>query len=169
MPLLSHPLDLMMLEAGKVTIASKCVNELPIRNICSEADVNSGMFNYYFSSKENFYFSLIESIYNELFAYVDAVFNLNDNAILQLKNCLDRMIEFTAIKDNLMLSIYYDILLLNKSLIAGISKIFTQKSMLIDLIENCRKEEYFTKNFRHWIIDMITSLKNLPRLLKKNV
>lgn len=137
-------IDLRMIDAGRKIIETEGVDAVTIRNVCSVAAVNSGLFNYYFSTKENFFIKLLYNIYEEFYELYNINNNKNVDPLLKLRYCLDKLLEFAIDKEKLIVSIFYDILLKNKNLLEKLKTDYLGKHILVQIIQECLDAGCFT-------------------------
>lgn len=60
--------DKKLLEHGYKLLIKNGASKLSIRDVCNEANVNLGMFNYYFGSKNKFIEKILNNIYDDFFS-----------------------------------------------------------------------------------------------------
>ena len=70
----SKRMDLKLLKTGRKHFIKNGISGLSVRQIAKEANVNLGMFNYHFGSKENFVRQLLQSEYEKFFNALNSEF-----------------------------------------------------------------------------------------------
>lgn len=135
--------DQKMLNAGFRLLAKDGVNGLTVRNVCKEARVNLGMFNYYFKTKEKF----IETLYLELqrkveeFVDVDSV--CNQSSIERLKHTLYKLAMYSNENRQLTTIMLFDGLVQFKKYQKYVENGVVPKfDFLVPLIRECKKDGY---------------------------
>lgn len=143
----SRNLDKKLIELGKKRIVSEGIANLSIRQICLSADINLGMFYYYFKSKENFIKALFKSMNDDLAADFVAGSEKLATSRQKLKKVLfitaemmreRRGIIETMIKDvNIFDELYTEI---RREIYAKWLKFYG------DLVNECKKDGYLDKD-----------------------
>ncbi|MBC3872106.1 TetR/AcrR family transcriptional regulator [Undibacterium flavidum] len=72
MPRPSQNIDQTLLQSGRILFPQCGCCDLSLRALTEHAQVNMGMFHYHFRSKDNFLSILLQSMYDELFAQLQA-------------------------------------------------------------------------------------------------
>jgi AcrR family transcriptional regulator len=100
MAIMSRPsknIDNKLLGLGKKWMETRGLSSLNVRSICKSANVNLGMFVYYFKSKKNFLRIIVKNFFDDIEKeWVDLVVDISDpleklkKAILQQCNCIKR-------------------------------------------------------------------------------
>lgn len=148
----SSNVDIEMIKAGRMIIETEGVEAVTIRNVCNLACVNTGLFNYYFSTKENFFIKLLDNIHEEFSDFVkyDSVIPENEyknlDPLCKLRHSLNKMLIFVINKEKLMVSIFYDLLLKNQEILKKIGKHYFEKHIIVKLISECIDAGYFKTN-----------------------
>ncbi|MDR1026706.1 MAG: TetR/AcrR family transcriptional regulator [Lactobacillus sp.] len=105
----STNLDKKMLEAGVKIIIKDGVNGLTARNICKEADVNLGMFNYYFKSKDYYITLLYSLIHKDIEDFINVASMDDKPSLVKLKQTLSRLNEYTKKNPELSEAMFADV------------------------------------------------------------
>lgn len=105
--------DKKLIHEGRKLLILKGASSLSIREVALAADVNLGMFNYYFKTKENFIGLILGDIYNDFIADLE-MDDFGDELEL-LKNQMMVMAKFARNNRTLILSLFNDILSEEKS------------------------------------------------------
>lgn len=75
--------DKKLLIAGRKLLIKKGASKLSIREVCSLAKVNLGMFSYHFDDKNQFIEIILNEIYNEFIVNLESAENKNDLEALE--------------------------------------------------------------------------------------
>lgn len=139
-------LPLKLLNAGKQILLVG--GKLTVRKICEIAQVNVGLFCYYFSNKHNYFVQLLKMIYQELQEYLSATTKVTGNALTKLKAMLTGLEEFAAKHERLLLAINYDILLMDRKLLHEVARHFLKNELFLNLINECLVEKFFNTSLK---------------------
>lgn len=137
-------LDIDMIEAGKMILSNDGMNALTIQNVCSLANVNKGTFVYYFSSKKNFFLTILKNINQEFLDFLNKDLDIFEAPVLELRHCINKMLEFAEGKEKLILTIFYDLLLNKMNLRDAVILNFVENHILIGIIEKCQENGDFS-------------------------
>ena len=74
--------------AGRKLLREKGITGLNVREVCRVAGVNTGMFNYYFGSKDEFLKAVLKEMYAEFMLKFHAVTSVGGTPRERLKNAL---------------------------------------------------------------------------------
>ncbi len=88
MPRPSQNLDRKLLRAGRRHLTRRGSSRFSVRELCSEAGVNLGMFHYHFRTKETFIGTLLEEIYSPMFARLNLAALAEGDLIERLRSAL---------------------------------------------------------------------------------
>ena len=100
--------DKKLLQMGRKLIIKKGASQLSIREICDAADVNLGMFNYHFGSKEKFIEKILGDIYEEFLSHFELTESKSELDTLELQ--LNLLARFARDNRHLILVLLNDIL-----------------------------------------------------------
>ena len=100
--------DQKLLEKGRDLLLKKGASKLSIREICDAANVNLGMFNYHFGSKDHFIEKILSGIYEDFLSNFELTESKGDLATLELQ--LNIMAKFARDNRHLILVLLNDIL-----------------------------------------------------------
>ncbi len=101
--------DKKLLEHGYKLLIKNGASKLSIRDVCNEAKVNLGMFNYYFGSKNKFIEKILNNIYDDFFSNFQLV-EEKGSALGTLELQLTLMAKFARDNRHLILILLNDIL-----------------------------------------------------------
>jgi len=80
--------DLKLKAAGRQLLLEKGITGLAVREVCRRAGVNTGMFHYYFGSKEDFLHAVLKEMYAEFMLNFKAGVSAGGTPRQRLKNAL---------------------------------------------------------------------------------
>lgn len=80
--------DLKLKTAGRELLREKGITGLAVREVCRRAGVNTGMFHYYFGSKEDFLHAVLKEMYAEFMVNFKAGVSAGGTPRQRLKNAL---------------------------------------------------------------------------------
>jgi AcrR family transcriptional regulator len=133
--------DVKLIKAGLKLAKEKGLSGFSVRELCSKAKVNPGLFHYYFTTRETFNKAVLKELYGTL---------LNDLEISVPKNMppKDKLIavrarisEFIENNSSLLSSIVIDVFSGNKEMLSFIKENFTYHIRLaLSIIEECKSE-----------------------------
>jgi AcrR family transcriptional regulator len=87
----SKNIDQLLLHSGRNLYSLHGCAGLSVRQLCEHAGVNVGMFHYHFQSKNNFLNVLLQHLYEEVFAQVQAQVAQPSSALQRLRQALNRL------------------------------------------------------------------------------
>jgi len=165
--------DKKLLQAGKELIPVVSFSGLSIREVAKKANVNPGMFNYYFGTKERYIETLISEVYDEFFTKFKLESETGGDSFERLRNTLLAGAFF--IRDNRMLiePFLAEIVMGNKKLMEFARKNMTRHiGLILGLLSECRKDGYVTKASIFSVLPVLIGAVALPniavRILEKN-
>lgn len=100
--------DKKLFDQGRKLLIKKGASKLSVREVCENAGVNLGMFNYHFGSKDNFIESILMDIYESFLSDFQLV--ESDSKINTLELQLTLMAKFARDNRHLILVLLNDIL-----------------------------------------------------------
>ncbi len=165
--------DLKLLDAGRKLLIKKGASSLSIRELTTAADVNLGMFSYYFKTKDIFVKQLLENIYDE---FISAL-QLEDDStqpdpIILLRHQLMTIATFARDNRVLILSLLNDVLD-EQAVVQQFARTSMKKHFLIlaKTLKQCQQNKTVIKAPIPLLITHIVGglgLSNLvPELLKR--
>ena len=80
--------DIKLKAAGRELLREKGITGLAVREVCRRAGVNTGMFHYYFGSKEDFLHAVLKEMYAEFMLNFKAGVSAGGTPRERLKNAL---------------------------------------------------------------------------------
>lgn len=143
----SANLDKKMLDAGLKIIVKEGSKGLTARNICKKANVNLGMFNYWFKSKENY----ISILYNNMQAKMESFINIKavegENSIERLKYVLLKLTQFSEKHLLITRALLLDGMMDREEFKNYMDKgVIPRNDFLVDLIVEAKKDGYFRED-----------------------
>ncbi|HYX38706.1 MAG TPA: hypothetical protein VE954_36845 [Oligoflexus sp.] len=87
----SQNLDKVLIEVGKQMMSEGGITDLSIRQVCSRAKVNPGMFKYLFENRANFLRIIHEQLYDEFFNLMQEAADKESKSFDKLRTCLIAM------------------------------------------------------------------------------
>ena len=118
--------DLKLKAAGRRLLQEKGITGLGVREACRLAGVNTGMFHYYFGSKEEFLKAVLKEMYAEFMLHFKAGVSVAGNPRARLKNALVEVGKFARSVRNAAPMIFADIAHGNKAAFTFVSGNFTE-------------------------------------------
>ena len=85
----SKNIDQQLLLSGRALYPQHGCAGLSVRQVCEHAGVNAGMFHYHFQSKDNFLATLLQQLYDEVFAQLQAQAAHPGSALERLRQALN--------------------------------------------------------------------------------
>jgi AcrR family transcriptional regulator len=104
----SQNLDKVLIEFGKEMMSEAGVSGLSIRQVCSRAKVNPGMFKYHFENRANFLRIIHDQLYDEFFAFLQEAADKESNPLDKLRACIITMCRVCREKRKLFSSLILD-------------------------------------------------------------
>lgn len=139
----SANLDKKMLEAGVDIIINEGIEGLTARNICKYANVNLGMFNYYFKSKEYYISILYSGLHKQIEEYMNIASVSDKSSLVKLKHALLRLNQFAHEHQKLSTALFSDAFLQTKVYTEYLENgIIPQFDILINLIISAKEDGY---------------------------
>jgi AcrR family transcriptional regulator len=142
----SSDADIRLLKAGEVLVREKGFLGFSIRELCQKANVNLGMFHYYFKSKNDFGRKVFGTLYEDFFGKFEYRVLLGKTELENLEISLRDLSSF--VRDNGKIIMF----LLNDSLSGcQLTTEVIKKSIpkhagvIFDLIKKCMKKGYLAK------------------------
>ena len=141
MPRPASGMDLKLVEAGKKLVREKGLYGLSVREACRLAGVNTGMFHYYFGSKDEFVKTIVKDIYGEFFVKFKGGIASGSDSRQKLKNAIISVGKFARDARKVVPLFFADLIYGRKEVFALVKNNFTGHIVLIaGLIEKCQKE-----------------------------
>ena len=131
--------DLKLKEAGRKLLQEKGITGLSVRETCRVAGVNTGMFHYYFGSRDEFVKAVLKGMYAEFILNFKAGVSVAGHPRARLKNALIEVGKFARSMRGAAPMIFADLSYGNKDAFAFFSSNFTEHiSQLAALAGECR-------------------------------
>jgi AcrR family transcriptional regulator len=106
----SNNTDQLLLEAGLELLPETGCRGLSARKLSERAGVNLGMFHYHFKSKDNFIRTLLQQVYEQMFAELNAPPEQGESALHNLRRAVQVLGRFALRHRRLLLRILMDAL-----------------------------------------------------------
>lgn len=123
--------DKKIINAALKLLQKKGLNDLGIREVCREADVNTGLFNYYFGSKEKFMNVLLEAVYDEFIKKFRTSVPKGKDERDNLKIALCEAVKFISEKIDVLQPLLSDMISGNKKVFDYVVSHFTEHALYI--------------------------------------
>jgi len=133
--------DLKLKAAGKKLLQDKGITGLGVREACRLAGVNTGMFHYYFGSRDEFLKAILKEMYAEFMLSFKAGVSVTGTPRVRLKNALIEVGKFAHGVRNAAPMIFADLAHGRKEAFAFVSGNFTgHLRHIAALVRECRPE-----------------------------
>jgi AcrR family transcriptional regulator len=130
--------DLKLKAAGRKLLQEKGITGLSVREACREAGVNTGMFHYYFGSKDEFLHAVLKEMYAEFMLNFKAGVSVAGTPRARLKNALVEVGKFARGIRRAAPMVFADMAYGNKEAFAFFSGNFTEHiGQIAALAEEC--------------------------------
>lgn len=137
----SANLDKKLIQAGKKIISKEGSQGLTIPKICQTANVNLGMFNYHFKTRDNYISILYENIRCDMLNFLKLEEVSEENALNQLKHAMLRLCEYTKKHQKFMRFLIIDGLITYKEIKKYIDRgIVRRYSLVPNLISKAQED-----------------------------
>jgi len=134
-------MDLKLVEAGKKLVREKGLYGLSVREACRLAKVNTGMFHYYFGSKDEFVKTIVKDIYGDFFVKFKGGIASGADSRQKLKNAIVAVGKFARDARKVVPLFFADLIYGRKEVFALVKNNFTGHiSLIIELVEKCQQE-----------------------------
>ena len=131
--------DIKLMAAGRKLLLEKGITGLSVREACREAGVNTGMFHYYFGSKEEFLQAVLKEMYAGFMLNFKAGVSAAGTPRQKLKSALVELGRFALDVRKAMPMFFADMIYGKKEAFAFFSGNFTEHVRhLAALAEECR-------------------------------
>lgn len=118
--------DIKLKNAGRRLLQEKGITGLSVREACRLAGVNTGMFHYYFGSKEEFLQAILKEMYSEFMAHFKAGVSAGGTPRERLKNALIEVGRFALGMRRIAPMLFADLAHGKKEAFAFVSGNFTE-------------------------------------------
>lgn len=140
MPRPSRNTDRLLIRAGRELLARRGMSGLSVREVCSRAGVNLGMFHYHFKTKDEFARQVLQEMYEEFFARL----SLESSAGRpreRLERALNVVGRFARDNRTLILGLLQDAAAGHRPTLEFFARNFPRHvRIVLGLVEECRKE-----------------------------
>ncbi len=131
--------DLKLRRAGRRLLQERGLTGLSVRETCRKARVNTGMFHYYFGSREEFLRAVLKDIYAEFMENFKAVVSAGGTPRERLKNALIEVGRFARVMRGAAPVLFADMAYGNREAFGFLSSNFTEHmSHITTLARQCR-------------------------------
>ena len=158
--------DLKLKAAGRELLQEKGITGFSVREACRLAGINTGMFHYYFGSKDEFMKTILKEIYVEFMLNFKAGVSVAGIPRARLKNALLEVGKFARNVRNAAPMIFADIAHGNKDAFTFVRGNFTEHiSHIAALVEECRPGSAVKGRSTPFIIAVLVSVMIFPVLI----
>ncbi len=158
--------DIKLKNAGKRLLAEKGITGLSVREACRLAGVNTGMFHYYFGSKEEFLRAVLKEIYSEFIAHFKAGVSAAGTPRERLKKALIEVGRFAQGMRRIAPMLFADLAHGKKEAFAFVSGNFTEHIRCIAaLAAECRPSSAVKGHSLPFIIAALVPVMVFPVIL----
>lgn len=160
MPRKSNNLDKSMLRVGASMLRQKGVSSLSVREVAKKAGVNLGMFNYYFTDKNEFIRIILDDAYSAFIA------ELREYQTHSLEEVLFSMAKFSRNHNESILSLLGDVLTGEKNVVRFLRTNFTTHfTILFEVLKKHFDESGYKAKYLEHAFRYLISTIGLPNLL----
>ena len=158
--------DIKLKAAGRKLLQEKGITGLTVREACRVAGVNTGMFHYYFGSKDEFLKAVLKEMYAEFMLNFKAGVAVGGTPRARLKSALVEVGKFARSIRSAAPMIFADVAYGKKEAFAFVSGNFTEHIRHIAaLAEECRPESAVKERSVPFIIAALVSVMIFPVLI----
>ncbi|MBI4350680.1 MAG: TetR/AcrR family transcriptional regulator [Elusimicrobia bacterium] len=158
--------DLKLKAAGRKLLQEKGITGLSVREACRVAGVNTGMFHYYFGSKEEFLKAVLKEMYAEFMLNFKAGVAVAWTPRDRLRNALVEVGKFARSVRSVAPMIFADLAYGKKEAFAFVSGNFTAHIRHIAVLaEECRPESAVKGRSVPFLIVSMVSVMVFPMLV----
>ncbi|OGS12329.1 MAG: hypothetical protein A2234_07630 [Elusimicrobia bacterium RIFOXYA2_FULL_58_8] len=152
--------------AGRKLLQEKGITGLTVREACRVAGVNTGMFHYYFGSKDEFLKAVLKEMYAEFMLNFRAGVAVAGTPRARLKNALAEVGKFARSVRNAAPMIFADLAYGKKEAFTFVSGNFTEHIQHIAaLAEECRPDSLLKGHSIPFMIAAMVSVMIFPVLI----
>lgn len=158
--------DIKLKDAGKRLLLEKGITGLSVREACRLAGVNTGMFHYYFGSKEEFLQAVLKEMYAEFMAHFKAGVSAAGTPRERLKNALIEVGRFALGMRQIAPMLFADLAHGKKEAFSFLSSNFTEHVRHIAaLAAQCRPSSPLGQHSVHFLIVGMLPVMVFPMLM----
>ena len=133
-----------LIKAGIYLAKRHGLNGFSVRRLCQRAKVNLGLFNYYFSTFENFHKSLFKDLYGSFIKGFEINLPQELPADKKLEIARKLLCDFVCQNSQILASLIVDVMSGNKKLFGFLKENFTKHLLIINsIVESGKKEKVF--------------------------
>lgn len=158
--------DLKLKTAGRKLLQGKGITGLSVREVCRLSGVNTGMFHYYFGSKEEFLHVLLKEIYSEFMSGFKAGVSAAGTPRARLKSALTAVGKFAIGMRKVAPMMFADLTHGKKEAFAFVRVSFTEHvTQLAALAEECRPTSSVKDHSIPFIVAALVPVMIFPVLI----
>ena len=158
--------DIKLKKAGKRLLQEKGITGLSVREACRLAGVNTGMFHYYFGSREEFLQAVLKEMYAEFMVHFKAGVSAAGTPRQRLKNALVEVGRFTRAMRRVAPALLGDLARGNKEAFAFLRSNFTEHiSQIAGLAAECRPQSVVKSHSVPYMVGALVSVMVFPVIM----
>lgn len=158
--------DLKLRRAGRRLLQERGLTGLSVRETCREARVNTGMFHYYFGSREEFLRAVLKDIYAEFMENFKAGVTAGGTPRERLKNALVEVGRFARGMRGAAPVLFADMAYGNREAFGFISSNFTEHmSHIAELARQCRPASVLRGRSVPFLVASLVAVMVFPVLI----
>ncbi|MBN1595246.1 TetR/AcrR family transcriptional regulator [candidate division FCPU426 bacterium] len=137
----SRNLDQKLISAALALLPSTGYSGLSMRAVAKKANVNLGMFHYYFKNKDEFVKRVAEEFYDKLYRNFTLGAAEGETAREQLRNAIAALVKFGKENRKLLLALIKDVMSNHQPTIRLLEKFLPRHGViLLRLVRQCQRE-----------------------------
>ena len=157
--------DIKLKAAGRKLLLEKGITGMSVREACRVAGVNTGMFHYYFGSKDEFLKAVLKEMYAEFMLNFKAVVSVAGTPRARLKSALVEVGKFARSMRGAAPMLFSDMAYGNKEAFAFFNGNFTEHIRHIAVLaEECRPASAVKERSVPFMIAVLISVMVFPML-----
>jgi AcrR family transcriptional regulator len=157
--------DLKLKTAGRRLLLEKGITGLNVREVCRQSGVNTGMFHYYFGSREEFLHEVLKEMYAEFMVHFKAGVSSAGTPRARLKSALVEVGRFALGMRKAMPMFFADMLHGKKEAFSFFQGNFTEHIRYIAaLAEECRPESRVKGRSTPFVVGALLPVMVFPML-----
>lgn len=142
----SRNIDSLLIETGRKMLPETGFRNMSIRQLCSNAGVNLGMFNYHFKTKDVFIERVLSDTYEEFFQSFTVEAARGGTPFEQLQNAVFSIAVFARDSRHIIAALIEEVMVGNERVIEFARKNLTKHiKVIVRLVKKCQKERYIIK------------------------
>lgn len=152
--------------AGKILLREKGITGLAVREVCRRAGVNTGMFHYYFGSREEFLRAVLKEMYAEFMVHFKAGVSSAGSPREKLKSALMEVGRFARAMRYTAPALLADLAYANREAFSFISGNFTEHASQIALLAaECRPRTALKEHSVPYIVAALVPVMVFPVIM----